>query len=293
MVANVSFSPYPTVNAGGSFSSLSHGYTVGTTLDNPAARFQLDRGILNTSETLPMWGGVGIYQNVPTVGSTLSSNPSSSLGSVVGRATNVTANTAASLAGFSVFDQNYAAVQSPQSPVPQTATGGLVTYYRLGSRARLAVQIDPGLVSFEGSIISPQFSWDFTNQQITTYSAAYAANVITGATWASTNGGQVTFTTTSAHGVSVGSDFTISGMVPAGYNGVFTAITGTTGSTLVAALAVNPGIETTYGTLVAGGGALAVKILDIQIGNCLVPSYNLTTGALTWNRNGNAAVIEI
>lgn len=84
-------------------------------------------------------------------------------------------------------------------------------------------------------------------QQLLTYSA----NVITAASWASTNGGQVTFTTTTSHSVTVGATFTISGMTPSGYNGSFVAITGTTGSTLVAALATDPGTATVMGTLVA------------------------------------------
>ncbi len=93
---------------------------------------------------------------------------------------------------------------------------------------------------------------------------SYAANVLTGASWASTSGGQVTFTTTTAHGVTVGATFVISGMTPAGYNGTYAAISGTTGSTLVAALTVNPGTETVLGTLV---GSLAVASnLPVPVG---------------------------
>ncbi len=75
---------------------------------------------------------------------------------------------------------------------------------------------------------------------------AYNANVITAASWSA---GQVTFTTTSGHNVAVGTTFTISGMTPAGYNGSFIAITGTTGSTLVAALVNDPTTATGMGTL--------------------------------------------
>lgn len=78
--------------------------------------------------------------------------------------------------------------------------------------------------------------------------SAWSANVLTSLSWA---GGQVTATTTTAHGVSAGQYFTLSGSLPAAYNGTFLALPGTTGSTLVYALASNPGAETALGTLVA------------------------------------------
>ncbi len=62
-------------------------------------------------------------------------------------------------------------------------------------------------------------------------------------------GGVMTATTTTSHGVAVGDWFQLQGSVPVGYNGWFQAIAGTTGSTLVAGLEVNPGAETTLGTL--------------------------------------------
>lgn len=67
--------------------------------------------------------------------------------------------------------------------------------------------------------------------------------------WASTSGGQVTFTTASAHSVAVGKSFQITGSSPSGYNGYYVAIAGTAGSTLVAALVGNPGASVTLGTL--------------------------------------------
>jgi hypothetical protein len=76
----------------------------------------------------------------------------------------------------------------------------------------------------------------------------HKANSLTALTW---SGGLATATTTSAHGVAVGEYFTISGCVPVGYNGVFLAAAGTTGSTLIWSLANNPGSETTLGTLQA------------------------------------------
>ena len=78
----------------------------------------------------------------------------------------------------------------------------------------------------------------------------FPANVLTGLTYSSGTG-QVTATTTTAHGVSPGSWFTISGCTPAGYNGTFLAQPGTTGSTLIYNVPSNPGAESALGTLVA------------------------------------------
>lgn len=76
----------------------------------------------------------------------------------------------------------------------------------------------------------------------------WAANVIAAASY-STN--VITFTTTTAHGVLPGQVFQIAGMTPAGYNGYWTALPGTTGTTLLAAVAADPGAESALGTLLA------------------------------------------
>ena len=86
---------------------------------------------------------------------------------------------------------------------------------------------------------------------------SFAANTITAASWASTLGGEITFTTNTAHGVVVGNLFTITGMTPSGYNGTFVAVNGTTGSTLVASTGLsysnisNPGAASGFGALTA------------------------------------------
>lgn len=61
---------------------------------------------------------------------------------------------------------------------------------------------------------------------------AFAAVNLSALTWA---GDQITGTTASPHGITVGSTFVISGATPTGYNGTYVAVAGTTGSTVVAA----------------------------------------------------------
>src|SRR5260370_10139255 len=73
------------------------------------------------------------------------------------------------------------------------------------------------------------------------------SSAITAASWAATGGGQVTFTTAGVTGIAVGDEFTILGMTPAGYNAIYTAIAGTTGTTLVGQQPVNPGVATING----------------------------------------------
>lgn len=292
MSAQIGFNPVITTNAAGSFNIESTGYIAGMAMADPATRYQLAGGVLATTETLPMWGGVGISELVGAA-SYAAASPAGSLGTIVSRASILgSSGVAGSLTGFSVFDQNYSSINFPQSPVPLAGSTMQVNFYRLGSNSRIALPMLSSL-SLTGNIITEQVSWDFVNQQITTYQAAYLANVATAASWASTNGGQITITTTTAHGVGVGQYVTLSGFTPSGYNGTFLTVAGTTGSTLVLASSVNPGAVSVEGQLNAGGGALPVKILDVNVGNSMTVSYNSTTGFATWNRSGSCALVQI
>jgi hypothetical protein len=42
-----------------------------------------------------------------------------------------------------------------------------------------------------------------------------------------------------------------------------------------------------------GGTAIAAKLVDVNVGNSQIVSYNSGTGFATWNRTGSTAVIEI
>lgn len=281
---SMTLNPLLTTNARGTFGTSWQGLMQGTAYDDPATRNALSGGRLITSAALPMWGGVGITEAI-------AANPliaTARMGNSITRATLLTG--ALALTGFSVFDQNHSALVSPQSTVPLVPAGGTMNFYRLGSGARIAVKCDPALVSLYDDIITSQVSWDFNGQKLIPYTAAYAANVITNATWSA---GEITFTTTTAHGLSVGSVISISGFVPTTYNGVYTCLSGTASSTIKVAKTSDPGTDTTQGQLDAGGGALACKVLDIQAGNSLTVDYDTTTGFATFNASGTAAVILI
>lgn len=300
MTATVSFNPLLTSNASGSFNTTSNGFIQGQAQDDPSARYRLAGGILATTETLPMWGGVLISETTSPI-SALITAPNSALGGNITRATTQTQTATNGATGFSVFDQNYSSVTSPQSPVPLAASGMQVNFYRFGSNARIAVAIDPTLVNAEGVIITQQVSWDFVGQRLIQYSPAYAADTITGATWANTSGGQITYTVSSdpTGFLTAGDLVNVSGVVSTGattdgYNGAYNVVsTDSTHIVVTAVRAASPGTYSSGGSVAAGGGALPCKVLHVNIGNSMTVSYDSATGFATWNRSGSAAIIQI
>lgn len=298
MVAIFTVGPMVTTTGAGLFNVTSDGLMQGTAYDAPNRRNDLAGGVLASSEVLPMWGGVGISEAVPG----LASGPQTALGGLITRATTLTAAAPGQLTGFSVSDQAYHMMQTPQSPVPQATSGMGVHFYRLGSGARIAVQIDPDLVSLQGGLISPNVSWDFNNSVLQPYVASGATEAVTSFTWSATNGGQVAVVMAAATPWAVGDIINTSGATNTG-NGSLTVLNGPhvistfTDSTHFTFLL--PGTSANWGTLGGtivinvGIGALPVKVLEIQIGNSMVVNYDPVTGFTTWNRSGSAAIILI
>jgi hypothetical protein len=285
-MASISFNPALTTNAAGSFNVSATGLVQGTAFPDPAYRYALKSGWLLTAETLPIWGGVGIFQQIPGY---VAGAPSRTLGCPVGRATALTGTKP--LTAFAVFDQAYGMINTPQSPVPLAGSGGQVMYYELGSKARIAVQADPNLISLVGSLVNTSVSWDFTNQKLIPYSAP----TFSSATYTSGTG-VVSITTAAAHGLLPGDEIIVSSAAGTGtfatINGLQVLTAGTTGSTLNFVVATGQTM-TISGATLATGGVLPVNILDIQSTNCQVVSYDPVSGFATWNYNGAAAVIEL
>lgn len=160
MTASVTFNPYSTTNGAGSFNISSDGGVQGFAMDDPAIRYQLAGGILASGETLPMWGGVALKLTVPPA------TQNDALGPVVGRA-----SAYANLLGFSVFNQNGAAVISTGSNVPLVGSLGQVNFYRMGSRARIWVKAEASFAAtLQNGLENAQVSWDFTNQELVAFS---------------------------------------------------------------------------------------------------------------------------
>ena len=216
---NISINPALTSNALGSFNVTVTGLIQGTAYPDPETRYALSAGTLLSSETIPMFGGVAIFEQVPGA----AGGVSAILGSPVGRSTTVTGGSKP-ITAFAVFDQGYGAINSPQSPVQQVASGGQVMYYRLGTKARIAVAADPSLISLRGGLVNANVSWDFVNQQLIPYSApSFSAGSYTTP--------NVTLTTAAPHGLAPGDQIIVSGVTGTGAdlakaNGQFTLIAG-------------------------------------------------------------------
>ena len=291
--------PYGTSSAAGTFSVASSGYMQGMAQDDPVTRYALAQGNLALTETLPLWGGVAITETIPTAAA------STGLGPVISRAT-ATAN----LTGFAVFDQNFAAVQIPGT-LPTVNLGGSVMFYRVGSRARIALAIDAALAaSFQGGQIGPQASWDFKNNRIETYAASgatVAITSITGTFVAAAPGvpsyyNMVVVGAATSDVSGVGDVFSISGATNTGtggnaaVNGSFTVTAWTDSQHFSFKIPALTGyIGTVAGTIVMDNpiGLMPGKIIGVNIGNSKIVTYNALTGSAVWTPGQSCAIVQI
>lgn len=301
---NITLNPALASSVTGSFGTEWNGLIAGMSMPDPDSLYWLSAGFLASSETLPMYGGILISEAVPTPQTSPPLTPNPSLGGPIIRATNVAgAGNAGNATGFSVFDQNYSAVNSPQSEVPLTPTYGAVNFYRFGSNRRIAVPCSTALSTLEANPITALVSWDYTAQMLIPYSAAYAQATISGATWASTGGGQTQFTVNVDYSgkLDAGDLIEVTGVVNTGgsstsaFNGQWSVVSvdDATHITVATPSSVSLGTYASGGLVLAGGGALPVRVLKFEFGNSMTVSYNSTTGFANWNRSGNAALILI
>lgn len=286
----IAFNPFTTTVAQGMFNTTSEGLRQGTVFPDPAVFNWKRTCVLNADEDLPMWGGVGVYMNIPGV----ADGPGVPLGPVTGRADALTGSKA--LAGFSVFDGAYAMVTTPQQQVPLAYPGNQVLTYPLGSRARLVVACDPILVDLKGDPIGSNVSWDFYAQRLVPY-----LGTLTVSSGTYTSGtGVIVLTMAVTPAFSVGDEAVLSSLTGTGgyatLNGAW-EITAISGSTVTLAGPAGAGASTiTGGSMTLGSGAssaLPCKILDIQATNCIVVAYDADAQTVSYNFDGAAAVIQI
>lgn len=292
-----------TTTFAGGFSVTEDGFVQGVVMDDPAVRFALAGGILATSETVPMWGGVGIYANVPSLAA---NQPLASLGPQVGRATGLTKSSSKGLIGFSTYNQATAALTSPQSPAPTMGSNMTVPYFPLGSGARIAVACDPSLAaSLQGGSLGQQVSWDFNNQLLQPYDASTATYALTSITSSySSITGLYTFVVVAAVATpvaAVGDAINVSGVTSTGAalvngNQIVTAFTDNEHFSFQIA-AASGAIATggLSGTLVLnyGTGALACSILRVNVGGSKVVVWDPVNLVAYWNPAGTCALIQI
>lgn len=287
MTANLSNNPFLTTYGQGLFGTSTYGLVQGTAYPDPASRYQLRTGWLANTETIPIWGGVAVTELIPGV----AGGPRFALGPQITRATTVTGGNNP-INGFSVFDQAYAMVTNPTSPVPLAGSYGQVMSYRLGSGARLAVACDAGLIGIDGKTITSQVAWDFVNSQLIPYTGAIT---VSSGTYNS-GSGLVTLALASSAGLSPGDSVVVSGATGTGsfaaINGTFTAGVGTTGTTVTYTIATGLTLTITGGSLTTGA-ALPVSVLEVQASNCMTVAYNAGLNTASWNFNGSCAVIQL
>jgi hypothetical protein len=282
MSANISFQPFQTSNVLGSFSISSEGFNQGVALDDPAVRFALAGGPLAASETLPMWGGVGISESIPA------STANAAIGSSIGRATS---------------NQASAWVTSPQSECPSAGVGTTVPYYRFGSGARIALAIDPSLISLDGGLITQSVAWDFNNQRLAPVgTGVYTLTSIVGTYNAAT--GLWTMQVTAAAPTlvgAVGDAINISGVTGTGAglvngNQVVTQFTSNESFQFQIA-AASGAIGTLAGTQVLNTTSVALgnnfRILKLNVGNSKIVSYDAVNNLVHWTNNGSTAIALI
>ena len=283
--------PLTTTSGKGLFKSggTAEGLIQGTAFPDPATRNWLRSGIVSGNETVPMFGGIAVNALIAPVSS---SGARGVLGQSLQRATSL-----ATLVGFTVFNQSYNAVSDPSNPVPTVGSNQSINYYPNGSRARIALAAAPNLIDYLGDPINQQVSWDFVNNMLVPYAAAYGPATITDAVWASTSGGEITFTLSAPlSGPAAGDWVEIAGTTATGgaaFNGMFEVVSNSAGTMVVSAPAA-AGYYGTYaadGTVLAGGGALPVTILDIQGSGCMTVSD--AGGLFTWDYDGAAAVVQL
>jgi hypothetical protein len=137
MSGTISFNPFATQTPVGIFINPTQGYTQGLALDDPSSRGWLMGGTLDVNETLTMWGGVPLSEEINNLG-----NGSEGLGPAVKRAT-----TQGNTTAWSVFNQASSMVITAGNNVPQAGVGNYVSWYRTGTNARIPVKCDPALIA--------------------------------------------------------------------------------------------------------------------------------------------------
>ena len=172
MSGTISFNPFATSQPQNTFLNPTQGYVQGMTFDDPTARLELMGGQLASTETVVMWGGRPLTEQINVT----AAGYSDGLGPIV-----ATATTTASCTGWSVFTQAASMVLVGGGAYPPVAAvGNFISFFRYGSNARIVVSCDPALISsISGagdSISSQNLYWDITNYRITLTS--------TGGNWA-------------------------------------------------------------------------------------------------------------
>jgi hypothetical protein len=155
-VGNITFNPNATTGVNNAFNVSSGGYVQGTSLADPANRYNLEGGVVNSTQSTPLWGGLPLALAVPTLGSNAQGPLLNAAGSL------------AAINAWSLFDMASAGIITPTSNVPLYTSGTSLNFARPGSNLRIVVPVYASDVNgLQGAAPNVALYWDPTNLRLT------------------------------------------------------------------------------------------------------------------------------
>lgn len=166
-MAEINFDPAKTLNGQNTFQKETQGLIQGAYMDDPTSRLWLDAGIIDSSVTQAVWGGMPITENVPSLANNTNQYAANPL---------ILPSTVGAITGFTTFNQAHNMMIVPGNSVPHVVANQNIAYFRLRSNIRLPVKISSGLATaVEGGAINQQVTWDFTNHELKAWSSGDTA----------------------------------------------------------------------------------------------------------------------
>lgn len=167
-MSGINLQPYKTMGSmGGLFNVSSRGFTQGDAQDDPAVRLQLCSGFIPDDVDSPLYAGMGVLECLAPADSVTGSN--------------ITLATATRCNAFTVINQAFHGITTPNNPVPQFLPGGSVHYYRIGSQARIPLPISQDVAAMAqdgGPVDADGFVWDLVNNCVDVYSSGSSGNPV-------------------------------------------------------------------------------------------------------------------
>lgn len=160
---SITFNPALTTVPTGNFVVSTEGFYAGSTKANPSTRQRLESGVIASSVSQSLWGGMPVTVGVDADGSQ-------------GFGSSLTVPTSqATINGFTVFDQAYNGTIVPGNSVPLYAPGQTINYFRIGSGQTIRVQCLASLVAtLEAGNADQALYWDPALFQLTASGTAGA-----------------------------------------------------------------------------------------------------------------------
>ncbi|WP_320533658.1 hypothetical protein [Robbsia andropogonis] len=163
-MATVSFDPMQTSAPQNSFLLSQQGYVAGAFLDDPSSRMWLLSGRIASSVTGAVYGGLPITEGINAPGENAFGN------------TLTLAASNSAITAFTVFNQAHNMMIVPGNSAQMATAGMTISYFRLGSNARIVVPVDTSLIAtLDSGATNQQVSWDFTNNKLIAYSSTVGA----------------------------------------------------------------------------------------------------------------------